>query len=203
MNNQFASLNENDYQILKKEILYQGTYSLVRYHLKHRLFNGEWSPVITRELLERYSAVAVLPYDPILDRVILIEQFRPAAIPANKNPWMIEIVAGCISEGETLEEVAIRESQEEAGCIIQSLHLICDYYVSPGCLNEYLTIYLGKIDATHVEGIYGLVEETEDIRVHNVTTEDALKLLRDGHIKTAPAVVALQWLEYNRKHLLF
>jgi ADP-ribose pyrophosphatase len=192
--NHSKQFGENDYQIIKKEILYEGTYRLVRYHIKHRLFNGEWSPVITRELLERDSAVAVLPYDPILDRVILIEQFRPAAIPAGGNPWMIEIVAGCISPGETLEEVAIRESEEEAGCQIQSLHFISEYYVSPGCLNEYITIYLGKIDASNVKGIHGLPDETEDIRVLNLSSAEAFQLVEEGKVNTAPAVVALQWL---------
>lgn len=193
---------KEDYEIVKREVLYQGVFRLVRLHIRHRLFNGNWSPVFTRELLERTSAVSVLPYDPLLDRVILIEQFRPGALKTLENPWLIEIVAGVISSpNETPEAVAIREAQEEAGCNIQALYPIFDFLVSPGGTDEYLNAYIGKVDATHVQGTYGLAHEHEDIRVLNLSTDDAFAMVRHGRIKTVPAILSLQWLEYNR-HLL-
>ena len=87
------SLTQNDVEILQRDTLYQGIFRMVRFHLRHEKFNGEWSELITREVMERKSAAAILPYDPLLDHVILIEQFRPGASNP-EGPWLMEIVAG-------------------------------------------------------------------------------------------------------------
>ncbi|OAI48983.1 ADP-ribose pyrophosphatase [Gammaproteobacteria bacterium SCGC AG-212-F23] len=189
-----------NYELLHREILYQGIFTLARYHLRHEVFSGGWSDVVEREVLERLSAAAVLPYDPVLDRVILIEQFRPGALNRGDSPWLIEIVAG-VYRTEKPADVAIREADEEAGCLISDLILIHDYHVSPGGTDEYLHVYCGKTDATNVQGIHGLAHEHEDIRVLNVTSEEAFALLDNGKIKTAPAIVALQWLRMNKEML--
>jgi len=182
------------YEILQREVLYQGVFCLVRLHIKHQLFNGEWSGTFTREVLERFTAAAVLPYDPITKRVILIEQFRAGALMDPHGPWQIEIPAGIIDTQETPLAVAIREAKEEANCEVRQLELICDYFVSPGGSNEYIHIYAGTVDAEGIEGIHGLAHEHEDIRVLNVSIDEALQLLHSGKIKNAPAIIALQWL---------
>lgn len=192
---------KKDYEILQTEILYQGVFGLVRYHIRHRLFKGGWSETFLREVFIRLPAVAVLPYDPILDRVILIEQFRPGAITPMGSPWQIEIPAGVIGKNEKPVEVAIRETKEESGCAIFNLELIYDYFVSPGGSNEYLHIFCGQVDANCVEGVYGLAHEHEDIRVLNISREEALLKLHTNKIKNAPAIISLQWLEINREQL--
>ena len=75
---------QNDYEIVKRDSLYEGFFRMARYHLRFKLFNGGWSQTVTRELMERPSAVGILLYDPILDRVVLIEQFRPVRLPIHK-----------------------------------------------------------------------------------------------------------------------
>jgi ADP-ribose pyrophosphatase len=191
-----------DYEIVEKQVPYKGYFTLAKYWIRHKLFSGGWSPVFQREMFERSSAVAILPYDPTLDRVILIQQFRAGALTHPENPWLLEIVAGIYEENENPEAVAIREAEEEAGCIIHSLHPICDYYVSPGGSNEHVYVYVGRTDASKIHGIHGLIEENEDINTLNLTREEALGLLHQGKIKTSPAILSLQWLEYNRNHLL-
>jgi len=81
------------------------------------------SPVISRELMERGQAVAVLLYDQQRDAVIMIEQFRIGAIHDSNGAWLLELVAGMIEEGEQPEQVARRESMEESGCEIKKLEL--------------------------------------------------------------------------------
>lgn len=190
-----------DYEVINREVMYQGVFRLARYQLRYRLFKEGWSQTVSREVLERLSAVALLPYDPRLDQVILIEQFRPGALAQSTSPWLIEIVAGVLDSDEKLEEVAIREAKEEAGCVIQALCPIHDCFISPGGSNEYLTIYCGKIDAKAIDGIYGLEEENEDIRAYALPAEEAFEKLRAGYIKTVPAIIALQWLQINRQSL--
>lgn len=190
-----------DYEIIKREVLYKGIFTLARYSLRHRLFEGGESEVLRREVLERLSATGILPYDPVLDRVILIEQFRPGSLADPQSPWLIEIPAGVFGKNEQPDEVAYREADEEAGCKIETLMPICEYFVSPGGSNEYIYLYCGKVDSRGIEGVHGLKHEHEDIRVMNVTSDEAFAKLAAGQIKTAPAVIALLWLQLNRKKL--
>ncbi|MCP4187374.1 MAG: ADP-ribose diphosphatase, partial [Gammaproteobacteria bacterium] len=73
----------------KHEILFEKYFRLDEYSLSHDLYGGGHSSVFTREVFERGSAVAILPYDPKRRTVVLIEQFRAGAI-GEKTPWLIE-----------------------------------------------------------------------------------------------------------------
>ncbi len=190
-----------DYEIIQREVLHKSIFCFVRYHLKHKLFNGGWSEVFKRELLERFSAAAVLPYDPVLDRVILIEQFRPGSLSDPESPWLLEIPAGVIVNDEPPMSVAHHEAEEEAGCTATELIPICEYFARPGGSNEYVNLYCGKTNAKDIGGIHGLKIEHEDIRVHNLTVDAALEKLYSGKIKTSPAIIALLWLQNHRARL--
>jgi ADP-ribose pyrophosphatase len=196
------SFTQEDYEILQRDVLYQGIFRMVRYHMRYRLFNGGWSNTVTREVMERKSAAAVLPYDPVLDRVVLIEQFRPGALSNPQSPWIIETVAGVYGPDETPDKVAIREAKEEAGCEILDIYPICEYFVSPGGSNEYLHLYCGRIDASDSGGIHGLDEENEDIRAFTLSAEEAFIWVQEGKICTSPAIISLQWLQLNREWLI-
>ncbi|HEU5280914.1 MAG TPA: NUDIX domain-containing protein [Gammaproteobacteria bacterium] len=193
--------NEQDVELLHTDQLYRGIFTLVRHHIKHRKFNGEWSNTFTRELLERKSAVGVLLYDPTLDKVILIEQFRAGALGREPCPWLLEVVAGVYDSNEAPAEVAEREALEEAGSKILDLEPICEYFVSPGGSNEYLHLFCGRIDASNAGGVHGLLEEHEDIRAFTLSSDEAFAYLQDGHIKTSPAIISLLWLQQHRERL--
>jgi ADP-ribose pyrophosphatase len=192
---------KGDFELVDRTELYSGVFRLARYQLRHQLFNGGESETYSREVLERFSAAAVLPYDPILDKVILIEQFRAGSLADPKSPWLLEIPAGVLVGEDEPETVAYNEAEEEAGCTVMELLPICEFYVSPGGSNEYLNLYCGKIDASHVGGVHGLKHEHEDIRVHNVSYQDAIKKMQQGEIKTTPAIISLLWLQLNREKL--
>lgn len=194
-------MTETDVEIIHKELCFQGFFHMERYTLRHRLFNGGWSQLIIRELLERGHAAAVLPYDPVRDRVVLIEQFRVGAMAISTGPWLLEIVAGIIETNEVAEEVVRREAIEEAGCDIIELIPLYDYLVSPGGTTERIALFCGKVDSAHLGGIYGKMEEGEDIKVHVMAVDDALALLNSGKIISANAIIALQWLILNREYL--
>jgi len=195
-------MSQKKFTILNESTAYQGFFSLKKFELKHTLYQGGWSQPITRELFHRGNCVAVLLYDPNRDEVVLIEQFRMGAIqlPA-EQAWLLEIVAGAIEEGETAEEVAHRESLEEANCTIETLIKINDFFTSPGGTSELLTLYCGKVDTRHIGGFHGLDHEDEDIAVSTLKFNDAYQLLLDGKILSAIPIIALQWLYINRDDL--
>ena len=90
---QLVTLGKNDVEIIARETLYSGFFSLDLYRFRHRLFNGEMSGEVRREILERGHAAVLLPYDPVRDEVVLIEQIRIAAYDTSESPWLLELVA--------------------------------------------------------------------------------------------------------------
>ena len=189
------------WKIVNHQIVFQGYFRIEKYDLQHEKYAGDWTGTFQREIFERGSAVAVLPYDPIRDKVVLIEQFRAGAIGTMDTPWMKEIVAGIIEPGESQQDVAERETMEEAGCKILQLEKINQYYVSPGGTTEQCALYCGRVDSEGVGGIFGLDHEFEDILVEVVDVEQAAAWLNDGTINSAASIIGLQWLLLNRERL--
>ncbi|MGQ4809973.1 ADP-ribose pyrophosphatase [Candidatus Entotheonellaceae bacterium PAL068K] len=194
-------MTEADVEILDRRVCYNGFFRIVSYRLCHRLFRGGWSRAFVRELFERGHAAAVLPYDPVLDQVVLIEQFRIGALQARGGPWLLEIVAGIIEPQETPEEVVRREAVEESGCRLHEIVPICEYLVSPGGTSERLSLFCGRVDASQAGGIHGLANEHEDIRVVAMLVDQAVAKLHDGTLQSAAPIIALQWLLLNRDSL--
>jgi ADP-ribose pyrophosphatase len=188
----------DDVEIIDKSRRYKGFFEIVSYRFRHRLFAGGWSAELHREVFERGHAVGVLPYDPAADAVVLIEQFRIGALVAGMAPWQTEIVAGIIEEGEKIEDVARRETMEEAGAAVGELIPICRYLVSPGGASESVQLYCGRVDSRGLGGIHGLADEHEDIRVDVQSVDEALAALEAGKIGNAVTIIALQWLALNR-----
>ncbi|MBV7406905.1 ADP-ribose diphosphatase [Enterobacter sp. ENT03] len=196
-----TTFTKNDVEIIAREKLYSGFFSLDLYRFRHRLFNGEMSNEVRREIFERGHAAVLLPYDPVRDEIVLIEQIRIAAYDTSETPWLLELVAGMIEEGETVEDVARREAVEEAGLEVGRTKKFMSYLASPGGTSERLSLLVGEVDATQAKGIHGLVDENEDIRVHVVSREQAYQWVEEGKIDNAASVIALQWLQLHYEAL--
>lgn len=192
---------KNDVEIIARETLYSSFFSMELYRFRHRLFNGEMSGEIKREIFERGHAAVLLPYDPVRDEVVLVEQVRIAAYDTSETPWLLEMVAGMIEEGESVEDVARREALEEAGLVVGRTKPVLSYLASPGGTTERSSIMVGEVDATTAEGIHGLADENEDIRVHVVSRELAYQWVEEGKIDNAASVIALQWLQLHYQTL--
>ncbi|MRS89779.1 ADP-ribose diphosphatase [Enterobacteriaceae bacterium RIT714] len=200
-NNSPVTFTQNDVEIIARETLYSGFFSLELYRFRHRLFNGEMSGEVRREIFERGHAAVLLPFDPVRDEVVLIEQVRIAALDTSETPWLLEMVAGMIEAGETPEDVARREAQEEAGLKVGRTKPVLSYLASPGGTTERSSILVGEVDATTAKGIHGLADENEDIRVHVVSREQAYQWVNEGKIDNAASVIALQWLQLHYQDL--
>lgn len=197
-----AKFTRDDITVHKVEKLYSGFFKLNKYHVSHPLFEGGKSNVITREVFERGHAAAVLMFDPSLDELVLIEQFRFPAFDTMQSPWLVEVVAGILESGEKADELCHREAQEEAGMAISNLTKICAFLPSPGACTESIELFIGQVDATKAFGVHGLEYEAEDIKVLRVSVDEAAKWLENGRINNSTAIIAVQWLLLNKQKLL-
>lgn len=182
-------------EVLEDSIAFKGYFRMRRLVLRHRLFAGGWSQPLTREVFERGDAVGVLPYEPETDSVILIEQFRPGALRDPATPWMLELIAGVVEEGESDTEVAHREAAEEAACELAELLPIASYYPSAGACSEHVRLFCGRVSSAGVGGVHGAPGENEDILVHRLPRLEALALLAQDRIPNGYTLIALQWLQ--------
>jgi ADP-ribose pyrophosphatase len=188
-------------EILDRTVVFDGHFRMVRYRLRHWQFAGGFGPELVREVFVRGHAAAVLPYDPIRDEVVLIEQFRAGAVETPCDPWLLETVAGIIEDGESAEEVARREALEEAGLEVLDLAKVCSCFMSPGGSSEIVHVFVGRVDAAGAGGIFGLKGEGEDIKVHVLPFAQALALLDDGSLRVAHTLLAMQWLARHHEAL--
>ncbi|WP_350314650.1 NUDIX domain-containing protein [Pseudoalteromonas sp. TB43-MNA-CIBAN-0091] len=192
----------DDVRLKPIENLYDGFFKINLYQFKHALFAGGESEVIRREILERGDAVAVLPYDPVTEQVLLIEQIRIGAIKSKHTPWLLECIAGMTDGSEDYESVVKKEAFEEAGLNLTELEFMLSYLSSPGGTTERLYLYLAHADLSQMTtGIYGLDTEGEDIKTHIMDLDEAFERLNRGEIDNAATVICLQWLALNRDRI--
>jgi nudix-type nucleoside diphosphatase (YffH/AdpP family) len=189
-------------EVLRRRRKHEGFFALDEVALVHPAFAGGRMEV-TREVFVSTDAALVLPYDPAHDRVVLIEQFRAGPwARGDRNPWVLEPVAGLVDPGESPEETARREAVEEAGLHLRQLVPVPGGYASPGATTEHFHMYVGLCDIDPaMEGPGGLDAEGEDIRTHVMSLDAALGLIATGDINVVPLQALLYWAALNRQSL--
>ncbi len=189
----------DDVEILDRTLCHDGHLRVEKLQLRCRRYQGDWSAPFQREVLQREPGVGVLLYDPERDLILMVEQFRVGCLDDTQNgPWALELVAGLVDKGETAAEVAMRESEEEAGIKVDRVLPVTTYYNSPGGSAEKLSIFCARFDASAARvGIYGVEGESENIRSCLVTRRTALAAIAAGRINNAMSIIALQWLQLN------
>ncbi len=197
------SVEPLQYSIRARHPVFEGFFKVWELDIEHQLFGGGVHSGVKREVFMRGEAVGVLLVDIKLRQLVLVEQFRAGAAAAGAdNPWLIELVAGIVETGEQPEQVAERESQEEAGCTPVNLKPIYQYWVSPGGSDEKFYLFYGEVDASDADRFGGLEDEHEDIRVHTVSFEQAYNWLREGRLNNAMTIIGIQWLMLNESQLV-
>jgi len=171
--------------------------------LQFRKFDGRLSEPVKRAAFLAADAVTVLPYDPVLDQVLLIEQLRVGPLMrGDPHPWCLEPVAGRVDSGESYEQTAHREAHEETGLTLSALEFVARYYPSPGAFSEYLVSYVGIADLSdRKDSVFGLESEHEDIRTLTIPFATLMEAVTSGEAETAPLVLTALWLARNRARL--
>ena len=197
------SMDATDVQVAALRRPYTFFFGVEEADVQFRRFDGSYSPTVTRAGFIMGDAVTVLPYDPVRDAVMLVEQFRYGPYArGDRNPWSLEPIAGRIDPLETPEAAARRESVEEARLSMGAMHVAGRYYVSPGAVTEYLVSYIGIADLPDTaEGVNGLEIEAEDIRAHVISFDRLMAMVDSGEAENGPLLISAQWLALNRARL--
>ncbi|WP_171207621.1 MULTISPECIES: NUDIX domain-containing protein [unclassified Ruegeria] len=181
---------------------YLGYFGMEEIEFQHRQHDGTMGPVLHRSALMQGSAVVLLPYDPVRDLVLLVEQFRtPAFLIDDPEPWLWEPVAGMIDPGETPEQAVHRESMEEAQTELTSLHYVGGAYSSTGSSTEFAHLYVGLGDLTETTESGGLQSEGEDIRSKILPYEEFMQMVDTHVFKDMPLLTLAHWLARHRDQL--
>ena len=116
---------------------------------------------------------------PIADdgRVILIRQYRASV---GREMW--EIPAGSVDEGETPEQAAARECEEEIGLAPGRIERVRGLFPTPGFCDEELIFFRVSQLRSPAPDSPHKPDEDEDIHSQLVTLEDARAMVERGEI---------------------
>jgi ADP-ribose pyrophosphatase len=192
-----------DVEIETEQRVWHGRFPLDVVRFRHRRFDDAQSGLKTWEVWRRGRAAAVLPYDPVADVVVLIEQFRLPALAAGLDPVMVELPAGLCDDGETPEATARRETVEEMGLEVGTLLRIGSFMLTPGGADELCDVYVGRVrapsaDVDGIAGHAGVAAEHEEIRVRVWPAPRAIEAVLTGQIMNSVAAIGLLWLAVRR-----
>ncbi len=179
---------------------YSGFMSLESRQLSVERFDGS-EMQITREVVLRGNAAAVLIHDPAIDRFLLVKQFRPGAM-ASENPWLIELVAGMVEPDELDHEVVQREAEEEANVTLKRVVPMCRYWSSPGGSTERIALFYAEADLADAGGVYGLADEGEDIQTVLMSEAELVRAMNSGELDNAMTLMGVLWFLVHRADLL-
>lgn len=174
------------------KLLSDNHFTLRRAEFDFRRTDGRWQEHQQRESYDIGNAAAVLPWDRRRDRVILIRQFRWPVFEWGHKHLVIEAIAGKLDQDDP-QTCAIREAMEEAGVAISGLRLVTHCFVSPGAVQERVSIFLADYDSTATRAAGGgHAHEGEDIEVLELPLGDAYAMIASGEIIDAKTVLLLQ-----------
>lgn len=190
-------------EIVDRQRTYSDFYAVDDYKLRHEKFDGSMSDILDRAVLVAADAALVLPYDPVRDRVLLVEQIRLGPIGRNDQArWQLEPIAGRIDPGETPAEAARREALEEASIELSALEKIAEVYPSPGTSTEFYYLFLGLADLPdNATGSGGLEAEHEDIRSHLLPFDGLMDKVARFDVANAPLALSAYYLSHHRDRL--
>jgi ADP-ribose diphosphatase len=195
-----------DVELCSQQRVWNGRFPLDVVRFRHRRFDDARSAVRTWEVWRRGRAAAVLPYDPVTDAVVLIEQFRLPALAAGLDPVLVELPAGLCDDGETPEATARREMMEEMGLAVGILRHIGGFLLTPGGADEVCELFAGRVqvpeaDRDGIVGHAGMADEHEDIRVRVWPADRAIAAALEGHFANSVTTIGLLWLAAQRDAL--
>lgn len=162
-------------------------------------FDGSPYIVVEKQTVQRHDGKMIYPWYKIMDsnfvvivpitktnEVILVSQYRHGA-----GKISLELPAGKIIKGETLNSTARRELLEETGYTAKAFTQIGKrVYEDPALKSNYFEVYLAKYAEKTGEQ---MLDETEEINVVRKSFHETIQLALSGEIISPPSVVGILW----------
>jgi ADP-ribose pyrophosphatase len=195
-----------DVVIESEQRVWSGRFPLDVVKFRHRRFDGTLSNTRTWELWRRGRAAALLPYDPIADALVLIEQFRFPALAAGVDPTLVELPAGLCEDNEDPADAIRREMREEMNLEADRVEPIGGFLLTAGGSDEFCHLYAGRVtappaDGEGIAGQGGEASENEDIRIRVWSADEAIEAAFAGYFTNSITAIALFWLATRRDRL--
>lgn len=146
-------------------------------------------------IVEKMDAVCVTLFDKKTQQLLFVQQFRTGAYyhKSETDPFLLEPVAGHIEAGQTPEEAALREVEEETGLTIDpaSLKFICKGYTTPGICNEIHYHFIAEFDSSlaDLESTHGI--EGEEIKLILIDVKEAMNKIYTGELRSSNALIGV------------
>lgn len=139
-------------------------------------------------IVRHAPSVVLIPIDGD-GRVIIVRQYRA---PLDREIW--EFPAGRLDEGESAEDAARRECEEEIGVVPHRVERLGGFYAAPGFCDEELIFFrVSDLREPPPDSPHG-PDEDEDITTRIVSVAEARAMLARGDIvdlKTAYALTLI------------
>ena len=162
---------------LESDRLYEGAILALRKD-QVQLPNGRRT---VREVVEHSDSVCMVPLDAD-GHVLLVRQYRKPTESA-----LLEVPAGGIEPGETPEEAAMRELQEEVSHVAGTLRPLPGFWLAPGWCDEYMYVFLATdLTPSDLEQDYDEIVETRRVPLFGT-----LELIERGEIRDAKSIASL------------
>jgi ADP-ribose pyrophosphatase len=165
------------HKLIKRDYIYRGKVL----DLSLSRFQSEAKGEVTIEIVHHNGGAGALPV--FEDGTIaLVRQWR---YPSGK--YSLEISAGRTEPGQSPEETAARELEEEMGLRARELHKLADFLVAPGYCEERIHVYLARGITESSQNL----DDDEEIEVVRMSVSEALGLVRSGEIDDAKTIITL------------
>jgi len=142
---------------------------------------------VRRDIVRHSGSIVVLAIEERSGKpwVLLERQYRHAA-----GTFLWELPAGRIDDGERELAAAKRELLEETGYTARKWKKAMHFYVSPGFLDETMSIYLAR----DLRAGIAQPEADEKIAVRFFPLSSAVRMARQGSIRDAKTISGILWL---------
>lgn len=181
-----------------EEVVYQRFRKVVEY----RYTETEQQVSAKREIVTGKHAVAVVAFDPNLQKLVMIRQFRLGAQLGTGRGMTAEIVAGLIDDGETPLSTAERELTEETGLTAKHIEPMCEFLTTPGMTDEVIHLFYAEVDASNLPKNAGATNESEQTFPFLLTLDEALSAIDTNAVYNGIVMVGLLWFARHQDRIV-